>query len=229
MFFALFYHIKSEITENAYVVFKGNWTVKQEYLYNNTKKQESFYLHCDNANDQETYLQFSVLDSNESTDAIEKFNIRFISGGRFRFSLASEHGSDNTKVELFYNIAPHASATGTYSDIWIYNIDVITFKKVQVTLFNQETGEVYIWNLFKIVIPEPDLFEKYKFFFYAGILFVVCQFSSQFAIKRYESKLKAQAAERRKQASAQAAQQGKTPQKSPKVSETPTSSKAKTD
>ncbi|EAY17795.1 hypothetical protein TVAG_016250 [Trichomonas vaginalis G3] len=192
MFLTLISSVSCDISENAYPVFKGNWSVKSEYLFNNTKQENSYYIHCDQFRDNENYLTFSVKDINESTEVIDKFNIRFTSNGRFRFSVAEDNSQDYIKVDLFYNIRPHASATGVYNEDYIYNLDVITFKKIQLTVFNQRTGELYVWNLFKILEPQVNLFEKYRFFFYAGILFIITNLASQTAIKRYEKKMRAQ-------------------------------------
>ena len=185
----LFHFSVSEISNNVFPIFNENWFVECEFLRKNETLKKSYFLNLTDSDKKAKELNFDVKASNTSKRSLYKVHIIFQTKGTFNIKVVDSKEKslfDEKTVELMYSTFPHASATGLFGG-YAYNLDIIDRETAQLTLFNQENGDMIVFNL-KNDHQKVSLLKGLLPIIYFVALFVMTQFISKRTIKKYEEK-----------------------------------------
>ena len=195
MFSFFFVSVFADTTANIFKIFNGNWSIQAETTFkDSTKPAENgkYYLKLVDVDNKTKEIHYSLRETNESAESLADFQINFETSGKFRIIQRNQEDSSDIKealVELNHNVHPHVSATGQWDETFIFNIDVITQKKVQLTLFDTTTGDMTVLNMFKDVFPPLPLWQKLLPVLYFVVIFIVTQTTSNHVLRKYSKKL----------------------------------------
>lgn len=195
---------------NIYKIFNGNWPVDVKYVNKELVQFANYFLEC-KPEDQSRSLIFELKKNNNTVKFMAKFNVSFSTNGNFIITqLPNKEEEDYEKiatmVDLCHNVDPHVSATGYWGNNedlnFIYNLEVITKAKAQLTLYNQDNGDTSVYNFHKIV-EKTSYWIYIRAFLIFLVFFTVQQQISKFVIKKETQRIEKKQRELRAQKKAQ--------------------------
>ena len=213
----LFVFAASDVSQNIYKIFHGNWFISSEILNENETVVRNYYLSLESSNNKTREIDFKLKKNNITSKFMSKFHVNFQSNGQFHIQGIDSNNEliDSIFVDLCYNVYPHASATGKWAD-YIYNLDVITTTTMQLTLIEPSTSQMIVFNFKKDYTPLP-LIKAILPIIYFIVLFGVSQGVSKLTIRKFE----------KQRQNAKQNQTSKTPSNTPKKEKTPSNTPKK--